>query len=147
MVAEWDIVFPFNLASSISSLACWMASQRCFMRSSCTASQASFWMWKRSMTRSALGNAVRTIFRMESDKSRVISSTARRFSSSIRRSASITSSDFVPATTAIRDFSLVRASRLVTNVYSSPLDSEDSSMAILVPMLSGNSSHLSACSS
>ena len=67
---------PFCLASSISSLASCMASQRCLTRNSCTASQASFWIWKRSMTRLALGNAVRTILRMESDKSSVTSSTA-----------------------------------------------------------------------
>ena len=91
------------------------------------------------MTRRAFGNAERTIFRMESDKSRVTSSTAKRFSSLIHLSTPITSSDFVPATTATRDLSLVHASLLVTNVYSSPLESDDSSMAILGPMLSGKS--------
>ena len=44
-------------------------------------------------------NAVRTILRMESDKSSVTSSTALRCSSSIRCRTAITSSAFVPATT------------------------------------------------
>ena len=86
-----------------------MASQRCLTRNSCTASQASFWIWKRSMTRLAFGNAVRTILRMESDKSSVTSSTALRRSSSIRFRTAITSSAFVPATTATKDCSRVRA--------------------------------------
>ena len=105
------------------------------------------WIWKRSMTRLAFGNAVRTIPRMESDRSSVTSSTALRRSSPIRRRTVITSSTFVPATTATRDRSRVFASRLVTNVYSSPLESEDSSMASRGPMFSGNSSHSSACAS
>ena len=137
---------PFCLASSISLLACCMASQRCLTRSSCTASQASFWIWKRSMTRLAFGNAVRAILRMESDKSSVTSSTALRRSSSIRCRTAITSSAFVPATTATKDYSRVCASRLVTKVYSSPLESEDSSMASRGPRFSGNSNHSAACS-
>lgn len=113
---------------SISSLACCMASQRCLTRSSCTASQASFWIWKWSMTRLAFGNAVRAILRMESDKSSVTSLTALRRSSSIRCRTAITSSAFVPATTATKDCSRVCVSWLVTKVYNSPLESEDSSM-------------------
>ena len=81
---------------------------------------------------------------MESDRSSVTSSTAWRRSSSIRFRTAMTSSDFVPATTAIRERSHVRASRLVTKVYSSPLESDDSSIATLGPILSGNSSHSSA---
>ncbi len=50
-------------------------------------------------------NAVRTILRMESDKSSVTSSTALRCSSSIRCRTAITSSAFVPATSATKDCS------------------------------------------
>ena len=97
--------------------------QRCLIISSCTASQASFRIWNLSIARSALGKAVRIILSIESERSSVTSRTVRRFSSSIFRSTAITSSDFVPATTATNDRSLVQTSRFVTNVYSSPLDS------------------------
>lgn len=59
------------LASSISSLACRIASRRCLMRNSRTASQANFRMWKRSIMRLASGNAARTILRIESERSSV----------------------------------------------------------------------------
>lgn len=48
---------------------------RCFTRISCTASHANFCMWKRPITLDALGNVVRTILRMESDRSSVTSVT------------------------------------------------------------------------
>lgn len=44
----------------------------------CTASQARFWICKRSMTQFALENAARIILRMESDKPSVTPSTALR---------------------------------------------------------------------
>lgn len=45
-----------------------MASQRYLTLISCTASQASFWIWNLSITRWALGKQWRTIFRILSDK-------------------------------------------------------------------------------
>ena len=75
---------------------------RCATWISCTASQASFWMWKRSITLWAFGNATETILRIESERSRVTSFTFMRSSSSICFSTRITSSNFVPETTATR---------------------------------------------
>ena len=94
----------FCLASSISSLACCMASQRCLMRSP-VRHHKPFLDMEAVDDPVALGNAVRTILRMESDKSSVTSSTALRCSSSIRCRTAITSSAFVPATTATKDCS------------------------------------------
>ena len=103
-------------------------------------------MWKRSITRIALGNTAHTIFRIESDKSSVTSFRAYRCSSSIICNTKIASSDFVPETTVMRDCSLVRASLFLTNVYNSPFDREDSYIANLGTIFSGNSHQSSACS-
>ena len=62
-------------------------------------------------------------------------------SSSIRCKTSMTSSDLVPATTATKEQFHVWASRFVMNVYNSPFDSDDSSIASREPEFSGKSSH------
>ena len=91
---------PFYAASSIIISLLHGMSQRCLMRS-WPASQASLRIWKRSMTRLALRNAVRTILRMESDKSSVTSSTALRCSSSIVAGQRLRP-PLLPATTAAK---------------------------------------------
>ena len=103
-------------------------------------------MRKRSITQIALGNTAHTIFRIESDKSSVTSFRAYRCSSSIICNTEIASSDFVTETTVTRDCSRVRASLFLTKVYNSPFDREDSSIANLGLIFSGNSNQSSACS-
>lgn len=109
--------------SSIFSLFGCKAFQRCATRSSCTASQASLCIRKVDYS-FGLGKDRRNNPAHRIGKIKGHHSTFIRSSTSIRLSTCMTSSDFVPETTTTRLFSWMCRSRLVTNVYSSPLDRE-----------------------
>lgn len=70
------------------------------IRICCTASLASFNLWKQSITRFALGKLCFTILRMLFNRSKVPPFTSSRYSSSIWFRILQTSSAFVPATIA-----------------------------------------------
>ena len=134
----------FNLASSISSLA-WMAFQRCLIRAPhCIASQflnvktvydaTGFWKCRTNDFSHGIGQIKSYFFNC---KTFFLVNTSQHSYHIFR---------FRACHNSHQGFFLVPASPLVTNVYSSPFESDDSSMAILGPMLSGKSSQSSACS-
>src|SRR5690606_1636063 len=119
-------------------------SQRYLIRSSCTASYASFWTWNRSITRLAFLKHLRIAFAMLGAISMVTSFTLFLERKGIRSRTVTISSAFVPLIVArivpLRPF----ADLLLTMVYSSPLLKLVSSMLRCAEIFSGNNVQLSA---
>ncbi len=99
------------------------------------------------MVRIAFGKQRLAISRMEFDMSIVISLTISLLSSSMRISASVTTSAATPFTIAMMVPLPPCEVLLLTIVYSSPLLGAVSSMQMLSPMFSGKTSQSSACES
>ena len=99
------------------------------------------------MVRIAFGKQRLAISCMEFDMSIVISLTISLLSSSMRISASVTTSAATPFTIAMMVPLPPCEVLLLTIVYSSPLLGAVSSMQMLSPMFSGKTSQSSACES